>query len=116
MSSELDYWIAIDRAREKATGQQPKRKKVFAERPTRRRGYHISLPISKAEEAEKDKECICQLCGHKFTHSSRWRKYCDECLKKSERKRWHLRMQNPYFAARERARQRLKNRRKKNGE
>lgn len=117
MLSELDYWISIDRAREKATGKQPKRTKAYAERPSRRRDYHISIPISKAEdEAKKLKIEFCHLCGVRFEHASRRRKYCDECRKRTERKRWHMRMQNPYFAARERIRQRLKNaNRRKNG-
>ena len=118
MSSELEYWISIDRAREKALGQQPKRQKAFGERPTRKskRPIRIDLPMSKADEQdEQPRTRICTLCGSKFSYSAKWRKYCDDCRRRSERQRWHKRMQNPYFAARERIRQRLKNRRK-NGE
>lgn len=95
MFSEMDYWASIDRARERALGKTvrkaPKQPKHRAGRKVR-----IELPMSVEAKRKETKQ-----------------KVSVEDRRAKDRARWHKRMADPIFAAKERLRQRLKHKRRK---
>ena len=93
MFSEMDYWASIDRAREKALGQAVKKK---PKQPKHRAHRKVRIELPMSYEKPKTKKIV-----------------DDEARKAKERARWRDRMKDPIFAAKEKLRQRLKYRRRK---